>query len=259
VKPVQPSNSRQTGAACGPNTWDKEIWNEKRLDWQQGKLVEKWNYQSEWKPEPNAAETGFGGWEPVFHPVLTGEFIYVPGFGGTVWKVKKSDGTAVSRINPFGTSIDKNKFVAGPLTADAQGDVYYNVIKLDPTNPWVGDVLGSWLVKVLADDTASTVTFTKLTKGAPKGTDNCPLFFYTEKALPWPPSKHARPIDIPCGTQPPGINIAPAIGPDGTVYTVSRGHFDLTVGYLIAANPDLTPKWHASLGSACTMWTEPFT
>jgi hypothetical protein len=24
------------GAACGPNTWDKEIWNEKRLDWQQG-------------------------------------------------------------------------------------------------------------------------------------------------------------------------------------------------------------------------------
>jgi hypothetical protein len=85
--------------------------------------------------------------------------------------VKKSDGTAVSRINPFGTSIDKNKFVAGPLTADAQGDVYYNVIKLDPTNPWLGDVLGSWLVKVSADDTASTVTFKKLTKGAPKGTD----------------------------------------------------------------------------------------
>ena len=108
--------------------------------------------------------------------MLTGEFIYVPGFGGTVWKVNKSDGTAVSRINPFGTSIDKNKFVAGPLTADAQGDVYYNVIKLDPTNPWLGDVLGTWLVKVSADDTASTVTFKKLTKGAPKGTDNCPLF-----------------------------------------------------------------------------------
>jgi hypothetical protein len=99
--------------------------------------------------------------------------------------VKKSDGTAVSRINPFGTSIDKNKFVAGPLTADAQGDVSYNVIKLDPTNPWVGDVPGSWLVKVSADDTASTVTVKKLTKGAPKGTDNCPLFFYTEKTLPW--------------------------------------------------------------------------
>jgi hypothetical protein len=245
--PCHPPTAWQTGTACGPNTWDKEIWNEKRLDWQQGKLVEKWNYQSDWKPEPNAGETNFAGWEPVFHPVLTGEFIYIPGFGGTVWKVNKSDGTA-SRINPFGTSIDKNKFVAGPLTADAQGDVYYNVIKLDPTNPWVVDVLGSWLVKVAADDTASTVTFKKLTKGAPKGTDNCPFFFYDVKTLPWPPSKHAKPIDIPCGTQRPGINVAPAIGPDGTVYTVSRGHFDLTVGYLVAANPDLTPKWHASLG-----------
>jgi hypothetical protein len=246
--PCHPPTAWQTGTACGPNTWDKEIWNEKRLDWQQGKLVEKWNYQSDWKPEPNAGETNFGGWEPVFHPVLTGEFIYVPGFGGTVWKVNKSDGTAVSRINPFGTSIDKNKFVAGPLTADAHGDVYYNVIKLDPTNPWVVDVLGSWLVKIGADDTASTVTFKKLTKGAPKGTDECPFFFFDVKTLPWPPSKHAKPMDIPCGTQRPGINVAPAIGPDGTVYTVSRGHFDLTVGYLVAANADLTPKWHASLG-----------
>ena len=32
------------------------------------------------------------------------------------------------------------------------------------------------------------------------------------------------------------------------VYTVSRAHFDFTVGYLVAANSDLTPKWHASLG-----------
>jgi len=100
--PCHPPTAWETGTACGPNTWDKEIWNEKRLDWQQGKLVEKWNYQTDWKPEPNAT-TGFGGWEPVFHPVLTGEFVYVPGFGGTVWKVNKSDGTAVERINPCGT------------------------------------------------------------------------------------------------------------------------------------------------------------
>ena len=245
--PCNPPTAWETGTACGPNTWDKEIWNEKRLDWQQGKLVEKWNYQSDWKPEPNAATTNLTGWEPVFHPALTGEFMYVPGFGGTVWKVSKSDGKAVAQINPFGTSIDKNKYVAGPLTADLHGSVYYNVMKLDPVNPWTADVLGSWLVKVAADDTTSTVTFKKLTKGAPKGTDNCPLFFYQEKTLPWPPSKHAKPVDIPCGTQRPGVNVAPAIAPDGTIYTVSRTHIDLTVGYLVAANPDLTPKWHASL------------
>jgi outer membrane protein assembly factor BamB len=245
--PCHPPTSWTTGAQCGPNTWDTEIWNEKRLDWEQGKLVEKWNYQSDWKPEPNASASGLGGWEPVFHPVLSGQFIYVPGAGGTVWKVNKSDGRAVGRINPFGKSIDKNTFVSGPLTANSQGDVFYNVMKLDPTNPWVTDVLGSWLVKVATDDRTSTVTFKTLTKGAPKGTDNCPLFFYQEKTLPWPPSKHAKPIEIPCGTQRPGVNVAPAIAPDGTIYTVSRAHIDLTVGYLVAANPDLTPKWHASL------------
>src|ERR1700722_12129024 len=64
-----PPTSWETGAACGPNTWDKEIWNEKRLDWQQGKLVEKWDYQTDWKPEPNAVNVdGLGpfGWEAVF-------------------------------------------------------------------------------------------------------------------------------------------------------------------------------------------------
>ena len=248
--PCQPPLAWQKGAACGPNTWDKEIWNEKRLDWQQGKLVEKWIYDTDWKPEPNALNADAllpSGWEPVFHSVLTGEFVYVPGFGGTVWKVNKSDGKAVSRINPFGTWIDGNKYVSGPLTADSQGDVYYNVMKLDPTNPWIKDVLGSWLVKVAADGTASTVTFKKLTNGAPGGTDKCPLFFTQQNTLPWPPSPNAKPIDIPCGTQRPGVNVAPAIAPDGTIYTVSRAHLDLTVGYLIAANRDLTPKWHASL------------
>jgi len=39
----------------------------------------------------------------------------------------------------------------------------------------------------------------------------------------------------------------PAIAPDGTIYTVSRAHFDQLVGYVVAVNPDLTPKWAASL------------
>jgi len=43
------------------------------------------------------------------------------------------------------------------------------------------------------------------------------------------------------------VNVGPAIAADGTIYTVSRAHFDARVGYLIAVNPDLTPKWQASL------------
>src|SRR3984957_4221370 len=38
--PCNPRNAWTTGAACGPNTWEKQIWNEKRLDWHQGKLRE---------------------------------------------------------------------------------------------------------------------------------------------------------------------------------------------------------------------------
>jgi hypothetical protein len=55
-----------------------------------------------------------------------------------------------------------------------------------------------------------------------------------------------------CGAQRPGLNIAPAIGPDGTIYTASRGHNPGSGGgdrasYVVAVNPDLTLKWATSL------------
>jgi len=43
------------------------------------------------------------------------------------------------------------------------------------------------------------------------------------------------------------VNVAPAIAADGTIYTVSRAHFDEMVVYVVAVNPDLTPKWQTSL------------
>lgn len=237
------------GDACGPNTWNQEIWNERALVWRDGTLQTEWNFQSDWKPETNGY--GLQGWEPVFHPALAGKFLYVPGFGGTVWKVDKENGTAVSRINPFGSTIDPNAFVSGPLSADSHGNVYYNVIKLlDPSlaDPWYqSDVLGAWLVRITPDDNSKTVTYAALVPGAPAAFSNCPYYFYDYTTLPWPPSANAVPSTIPCGSQRPGVNIAPAIAPDGTIYTVSRGHFDQLVAYLVAVNPDLTPKWQASL------------
>lgn len=55
------------------------------------------------------------------------------------------------------------------------------------------------------------------------------------------------PLQFACGSQRPGVNVAPAIAPDGTIYTLSRDHFNEWLGYLVAVNPDLTPKWQASL------------
>ena len=86
-----------------------------------------WTFASDWKPEPNVTN-GLGGWEPVFHPVLANGFIYVPGAGGTVYKVDKNTGKSVKQINPFATiAIDTaHTYVSGPLSADVSGNIYYH-------------------------------------------------------------------------------------------------------------------------------------
>jgi outer membrane protein assembly factor BamB len=152
--------------------------------------------------------------------------------------------------------VPKNTYVSSPLVADASGNIYYNVVQLsDPSlgDPWVSnDVVGSWLVKVTQADAASTVTYSVLVPNAPPASSqNCPgtfsLLHDQGASLPWPPSANAVPPTLPCGSQRPGINLAPAIAPDGTIYTGSRAHFDHRVGYVVAVNSDLTLKWASSL------------
>jgi len=246
-----PPENWVNGAACGHNTWNQMIWNVARYNWQSGKPAQIWQFPSDWKPEPNGQ--GLGGWEPVFHPVLANSAIYAPGAGGTLWKIDKTTGKSLAQINPFSALFvdPKNTFVASPLTADSSGNIFYNVIELvDPAtaDPWFGaDVSGAWLVKVTAADNASVVQYGALVPGAPLSTaTTCPGTFFAEP-LPWPPTPTATPLTQLCGSQRPGVNAAPAIAADGTVYVVSRAHFDPMVGYLVAVNPDLTPKWQATL------------
>jgi hypothetical protein len=240
--------------ACGTDAWNLKIWNEKRLHWQGGSLVEKWSFASDWKPEPDAGV--LGGWEPVFHGVVTNDAVYVPGAGGTVFKLSRGNGSVIARINPFGT-IDPNTFVSGPLSTDSRGNVYYNVLQLDASDPYslgpsgsgVGgpDVPGAWLVKISAAGVAKTVSYRTLVPGWDP-TGSCRATF-SSSSLPWPPSPTAVPRSVPCLSQRPGINITPAIAPDGTIYTVSVSHnlFASRYAYVIAVNPDLTPKWAASM------------
>ena len=243
------------GAQCGPNAWQSQIWNQARYTWIAGALTQIWIFASDWKPEPNGS--ALGGWEPVFHSVDANNFIYVPGAGGTVWKVRKTDGGAAAHINPFapGSVSAANTYVAGPLSADDSGNIYYNVIELvssagGTVDPWFdADVVSSWLVKITPADVASTVSFAVLVPGAPAGDSvTCAgQGFGNASTLPWPPDTVTTPADVLCGSQRPGVNIAPAIAPDGTVYTASRAHFTSMTAYLIAVNPDLTLKWAASL------------
>lgn len=249
-----PAQDWRNGTACGPNVWNRLIWNVTRYTWESGTPVLIWTFQSDWKPEPNVT-TGLRGWEPVFHPVLANGFIYVPGAGGTIWKVNKDTGKSVAHIDPLaGMGVQAaNTFVSGPLTAGDDGNVYYNAMWLaDPsvTDPWkTSDVQGAWLVKITSNDTASAASYAALVPGAPSG-NTCPGTFNDVSplpAVPWPPSPTAVAPTVACGSQRPGVNIAPAVAGDGTIYTVSRAHFDPMVAYIVAVNPDLTPKWQASL------------
>jgi len=249
------------GGHCGPNAWNKLQWNVVRYDWKNGKAVAAWKFWTDWKPEPSVTDfqlgfAGLFGWEPVFHPALANGYLYVPGVAGTIWKVDKSTGKAVAQIKPFGKSEDAtNTFVSSPLTADRKGRVYYNVIKLNTLdgNPWnKNDVANSWLVQVTPDDKPSMVTYKTLVPDAPPGNSTkCAGTFNNlgdgGASLPWPPSPNAVPPTQLCGSQRPPVNVAPAVAPDGTVYTVSMAHFDNMVAYLIAVNPDLTPKWDSTL------------
>ena len=246
---------------CGNDNWFNQVWSEKRLHWQGGQLVEKWSFASDWKPEPDAGGE-LGGWQPVFHAALTDDAVWVPGAGGTVFKLNRGAGHVMARYNPFG-AIDPNTFVSSPITADSQGNIYYNVLKLNITNspntndPWsfgpnfdgngAADIPDAWLIKISSDGQIHKVSYKSLTF-TPAAPATCNATFNTS-TLPWPPSPTATPRTVPCLSQRPGVNITPAIAPDGTIYSVTVAHnpFASRYAYVVAFNPDLSLKWTASM------------
>jgi hypothetical protein len=235
----------KTGTYTDLSHWETQIWNEKKLHWQAGQLSTVWAFQSDWKPAPFSLYEVGPYWEPVFHSALAGSFVYVPGAGGTIFKVNKSNGALVARINPF-SGIDVDTFTTGPLTADASGNIYYNAMKLVHGSAWHADVVGSWLVKVAPNGTVQKATYASLTPGAPAANDKCPGSFNINQ-LPWPPAPNAVAPTVQCGSQRPALNQAVAVAPNGTIYTISQAHLTTRTGYLLAVNPNLTPKWQASL------------
>jgi hypothetical protein len=233
-----------TPGPCGSAAWDSQIWNVAKLSWQGGALRTVWIFTSDWKPPPD--EGHLNGWEPVFHPALSGADVYVPGAGGSIFRVGKTTGQG-TRISPFGAgALDPSIRVAGGLAASTSGQIYYDAIRLSEP-AWGVDVAGAWLVAVAPDGTSRTATFASLVPGAPAATDACETSF-AASSLPWPPSSDAVPPTAPCGSQRPGLNVVPAVGADGTIFTVSRAHFSDRYGYLVAVNPvTLAPRWSASL------------
>jgi hypothetical protein len=236
------------------NRYDTQIWGENGFQWINGQLTQKWSFTSDWKAPGSQGDF----WEPVFHAVLANGYIYVPGAFGTIFKLRKSDGSVVSRINPFST-LDPTIIVAGVLSADGAGNIYYNAIQqYNPGNGsfYAHDIVDSWLVKVTPpSDSVATVSYSVLTAAtapgsqpAPHPTDQC-LGVFDVKQLPWPPSPDAVPPTSTCGHMRPALNAAPAIAADGTIYTITRsqlGDGDGRYAGMAAVTSNLSPKWWTS-------------
>jgi len=227
-----------------------QTWHQNKFTWSGGQLTHVWTFDSDWTPPGSQHDF----WEPVYHAVLANGVVYDPGAGGSIFKLNKTNGAAITRIvpsqflNPDG-SLDAHTYTVSPLTADSSGNIYYNVLKLQSNgNFYQNDAIDSWLVKVAPNDTIQLVSFTGLNPAAPAATDQC-LSTFADAQLPWPPTADAVPPSETCGLQRVGINAAPAIAPDGTIYTVTRGHFVIGSrhGFLLALNPNLTLKWAAAL------------
>ncbi|HET8550362.1 MAG TPA: hypothetical protein VFL57_20265 [Bryobacteraceae bacterium] len=224
---------------CGAQLWANMQWGLTKLRREGEQLKRQWTVMSSWKPAPDNGS----GWEPVFHPALSGRHVYVPGDAGMLMKLDRETGELLECLQPFADQ-NPHHYVTSALTVDADGSVYYTVMKLDSAEPWTKDVQEAFLVKADSAGRMFKVGFADLVAAAPA--NGCTTTF-TEEQLPWPPAADARPPAATCGSQRPGLNAAPAVAPDGTIYVVSRAHFNSAYGYLVAVNPDLTSKWAASL------------
>jgi hypothetical protein len=241
------------GGEIACHAWDSQLWSERLYQWSGNTLSFVWSITSDWKPVPSE----FAGSEPTFQPVVVGDWLYLPGFGGSIIRVDRHNGEPQAQLLPVAVAAagapDPDTYVSGPLVADDKGNVYYNVLRLDHNFPATSDIKG-WLVRVTPSDGVTARSYDQLASGAPTGT-NCHATYASASPppdLPWPPPPnpdHSLPLPplIDCGSQRPGLNVAPAIGPDGTIFTVSRAAFSSRESVVVALRPDLSTKWLASL------------
>jgi len=225
-------------------SYSQESWGENGFVWQNNQLVQAWSYLSDWMP-PGSPSDFF---EPVFHAVLANGAVYVPGASGSIVQLDATTGAEIQRIAPFGK--DPNTYETGPISSDPSGNLFYNALQVvvEPNASfYANDATDSWLVKVAPDGSFSTVSYKSLTSAeAPAASANC-LGTFAVAQLPWPPGPDATPGTSACGTQRVGLNVAPAVAPDGTIYSATRAQLNEHYSFLVAINPDLSRKWVASL------------
>jgi hypothetical protein len=153
----------------------------------------------------------------------------------------------VKRLDPF---ADPGFVAVSGVAASARGDLYYAALKLPPAGQPLA--VESALVHVPWRGEPRRASYPSLVPGAPDAGASCFGVFRTPRdARPFPPVDDAgvpRPTPVvTCTPQRPAVSAVPAIGPDGTVYVMSRAHDNANYSYLAAVGPDLEPRWAATL------------
>src|ERR1041385_2931822 len=115
-----------------PRNSSSQSWGETKYAWNGSHTALNivWQFASDYNAPGNLIDD----WEPVFHPALANGSLYVPGKGGSVFRVNKSTGVG-TRINPFPNDDDggirANLDVTSPITVDAAGNIYYTAVQFD--------------------------------------------------------------------------------------------------------------------------------
>jgi outer membrane protein assembly factor BamB len=237
-----PCDTGSNGPDCGQpdelHRLDSQAWSELAYTIDHtGALIQRWAFASDWKPLP--------GREPVFQPALTDTTLVVPGASGSLWIVDRATGATKSHVQPFGTNADI--YVGSPISLSPTGTAYYSAFEVQ-TSPT--EYAHSWLVAVTADGRAEMRDYRDLVPDAPT---SCYRFFdANEYAQPWPPPPNpdgtpVLPHMMECGPQRGGLNAAPAVAADGTVFTVSHAYNTTEYSYVIAVDAALNPRWATSL------------
>ena len=240
-----------TPAPCGSESWNQETWSERGYTWTPGgQLEQTFRFDSDWKPVPDQGH--LGEWEPVFHAALAGPALWIPGAHGSALYVDAASGALLLRVDPF--LGDANTYVISPFSTDAAGNVVYTTLTVDPHNVWGSDAHGS-LVKAAPSGNFQTVSFDHLLdlSGAPAPGAACEVgYAYDRKNPPALPLLNddgtiAPARTILCGSQRPGVNLAPAIDADGGIFLATRAHHGARNSFLVGLNPDLTLRFATSL------------
>ncbi|MFT3836511.1 MAG: hypothetical protein QM723_05910 [Myxococcaceae bacterium] len=232
------------GGVCGVFARNVLQWSVKAFHWNGASLDEKWTYDTDWKP----VSAHLVLWEPPLQPAVAGDYLWVPGAGGTLDQVERATGKRKKRVDPF--NDPKFQTVSG-VAASTRGELYYAAMMLDPTD--ASHLEDARLVKVSYDGDTKNVKLPEVMMGAPQSTDVCHgVFRQPPDQLPFPPVTDAGafkpPPNVQCGPQRPGISAVPAISADGkAIYFVTRDHLNSRYSFLLAVTDELKPKWTASL------------